>query len=211
MREVALAPVGALLRFAWGGWLVILLGVPIAAITIFFSGERLGWPSTQSWIAFGCTCGFIALVAVVGQCAELLFSDRIERVWIADARCLEVSRLFGERLIARDVAGAFALLATERQSVEPIDEFHAAVESFWKDAGESITVENVTEDRLEEDYNSGDFETELESGSSFVAVTEVRFSQPGGATGGENVSRILTIYLSLEREQYRVLDFRERS
>jgi len=41
-------------------------------------------------------------------------------------------------------------------------------------------------------------------------VTEVQFSgQQGGAPGDQALPRILTVYLSLEGEEYRVLDYQE--
>ncbi len=72
-----------------------------------------------------------------------------------------------------------------------------------------MTVESVTETELEED-DSGHFDTGHESGSSFVAATEVQFSaQQGGPANNQIAPRILTIYLNVEDEQYRVLDLQE--
>jgi hypothetical protein len=208
--EVLLAPLNVLAAWALLALPAVLAMGLFAAIVISMSGESMGslWPSRVGWIEIGCGIGFVSFVAILLATRDCFIGSQEYDVWVPDTDCLDFSRRFAERLIARDFQSAFAELAPAKQASCPIEDFVADMTATWNDAGSAVAIESVSEEQLLPDPVHSFFDNCLESGERFDAITRVRLSGWGlDDPHGETACRTLALHLASNDGGYRVLHF----
>lgn len=198
IKDALIAPFIFVLVAAIHGWWVFVVMAVCFAICLALGGAGVAptWDYRETLIICAGVYFVIFFAALLLSLGEYLFTDRLEQVWIPDERCLDISRSFAERLIARDFHGVFDLLSPEYRARLTVDDLITAFDDQCRRYGVPEAVAVIQELRSAS--------PSPESGA--CAVTQVDMTcAPGKKCTRATSILTLQLYLNSEDERYKIV------